>query len=338
MKKTIPTSIARTLFYVEEDAYLKLDAYLTEVRAYFATYEDSKDIIDDIESRIQEQLLELSTQDKSDRIVTEAHIDTLIKTMGRPQEFEGEQAKEDSSSSEPHTNRKLYRDRENAIIGGVASGLATYFGIDPIIVRALFFISIFFGGFGIIAYIFLWFAVPEAKTPTQKLEMEGISVTLEKVKKLVEEKIEEVKSDGGLKKKTEKVRSAIFDAAQFFLRTFGKIIGLVCKIIAVAGTAALVTILLIVIIDSPFTIPNIGATLHYMLIGTIFLLAIIPVIFIGLIGGLLADKKKKTHKTLAGVLGIVWILACITGAVLVFHVVKNKEMQRDTLPQEIQYE
>jgi phage shock protein C len=59
-------------------------------------------------------------------------------------------------------NKKLNRSVKDKVIGGVAGGLAEYFEIDPVIVRVLFVVSLFFHGAGFIAYIVLWIIVPEA--------------------------------------------------------------------------------------------------------------------------------------------------------------------------------
>jgi phage shock protein C len=63
-------------------------------------------------------------------------------------------------------NRRLYRCRDNRMVAGVASGIAEYFGLDPSLVRILWLVSIFFGGFSILLYIAMAFIVPlEPMTP-----------------------------------------------------------------------------------------------------------------------------------------------------------------------------
>jgi phage shock protein PspC (stress-responsive transcriptional regulator) len=57
-------------------------------------------------------------------------------------------------------NRRLYRCRENRQLAGVAAGVAEYFGLDPTLVRVLWFLSIFVGGFSILLYIGLAIIVP----------------------------------------------------------------------------------------------------------------------------------------------------------------------------------
>ena len=90
--------------------------------------------------------------------------------------------------SEQIITRRYYRDIDDKVIGGVAMGIAKYFSVDVSIIRILFIVSIFFGGFGIIVYFILWFITPEAKTVGEKMSMTGYAVTLENVEKFIKEK------------------------------------------------------------------------------------------------------------------------------------------------------
>lgn len=85
--------------------------------------------------------------------------------------------------------KRLYRDGDNKILGGVAYGLGNYFGVDPAIIRILFIVSIFIGGSGIIAYFILWMSIPEAKTVGEKMNMKGYPLTLENIEKFIKEKL-----------------------------------------------------------------------------------------------------------------------------------------------------
>ena len=91
--------------------------------------------------------------------------------------------------SEQIITKRYYRDMDDKVIGGVAMGIAKYFSVDVSIIRILFLVSIFFGGFGLIVYFILWFITPEAKTVGEKMSMTGYSVTLENVEKFIKEKI-----------------------------------------------------------------------------------------------------------------------------------------------------
>ncbi len=188
MHKTVSITIGGLLFHVEEQAYRRLDSYLQSVRAHFARIEDSDEIVGDIESRIAEHFSE--KLGKSKQVINAKDVDELIATMGTVKDFEAFESAEADHQAEKETrsteeeqfsaraSRRLYRDPDDQVIAGVASGLAKYFGIDPAIVRIIFVVLIFAHGLGVLAYVILWIAVPAAKTPGQKLSMQGEPVTL----------------------------------------------------------------------------------------------------------------------------------------------------------------
>ncbi|MFD3000532.1 PspC domain-containing protein [Pontibacter toksunensis] len=94
------------------------------------------------------------------------------------------------------TARKLFRDPEDKKLAGVASGIAKYFGVDTAVVRVLFITLIFAGGFGILAYIVLWVAMPEAVTLTERLQMQGDPVTLAGIEKTLKDNLNMKDSNG----------------------------------------------------------------------------------------------------------------------------------------------
>jgi len=221
MKKTISINISGVIFHIEEDGYDGLKGYLTSIQHYFSTYEDSQEIITDIENRIAEKLLtKLKTADKQTgprQVVTLEDVTELIQSMGTVADFEAieeediisantaghsrpQAAYESTTTAGPTPGssqggqgygggaassqtaqppRKLYRDLRRKLLGGVASGIANYFNIDPVWVRLIFVTLIlalppfsgamhsgseeFFGslsGFTIILYIAMWVAFP----------------------------------------------------------------------------------------------------------------------------------------------------------------------------------
>ena len=76
------------------------------------------------------------------------------------------------------TSRKLFRNPDDKKLGGVCSGLALYLGIDPAVMRLIFLISFFFFGTGLLIYLLLWIILPEARTVTEKAQMQGKPLTL----------------------------------------------------------------------------------------------------------------------------------------------------------------
>ncbi len=268
MKKNISINISGIIFHIEEDGYEHLRKYLDSINKYFATFEDSSEILADIESRVAE--IFLSKLNEGKQVITAEDVNTLIATMGsvsdfkaaEEQEFASGQSKEsnppnneakDNSSStsgskaqpkaqqlqrdekrkiiggvcsglgiyfnvdplwirllfallafaygitlliyvimwivvpgsyeleEPEVGKKMFRDGERKVIGGVSGGVAAFFGIDIIAVRLLFIIFTIFFGVGFIIYVVLWIALPEAKSLTDRMEMQGEPVTLSNI-------------------------------------------------------------------------------------------------------------------------------------------------------------
>lgn len=179
MKKIININLSGRVIPIEDSAYEQLQGYIESLRRYFAKEEGRDEIINDIESRIAELMSEKVR--KGADSITDADVNEIANSMGRPEDFEDEEIKEQityasstSSSSAagssqqstqtqapPKTKRGLYRDTSDKFIGGVCSGIAAYLNVDPAIVRILFAI-ITFGGFGLgfLAYIIMWIVLP----------------------------------------------------------------------------------------------------------------------------------------------------------------------------------
>ncbi|WP_373521618.1 PspC domain-containing protein [Aquiflexum sp.] len=83
--------------------------------------------------------------------------------------------------------KKLYRNPDDRTLGGVASGLAAYFGIEVIWMRLLFIGLIFAGGSGFVIYIILWIITPVAKSITERIEMKGGAITLDNIETTIRE-------------------------------------------------------------------------------------------------------------------------------------------------------
>lgn len=193
MNKIININLGGYPFTIDDNAYEELDKYLSTIRKHFSKSEGCDDIISDIESRMAELLNENL---KGRSIIGLSDIEHVISVMGRPDEFgaETEEAFQESKSrnsakSEYRTGKRLFRDPDEKVIGGVCAGLAAYFGIEePVWIRLAFAIALF-TGFGCIVYIILWIAIPEAKTAGDKLSMKGEKIDVSSIAKKVEEEI-----------------------------------------------------------------------------------------------------------------------------------------------------
>ena len=172
MHKVININFQGRILPIEELAYESLKQYIESLRSYFEKEEGRDEIINDIECRIAE--LCDDQLKKGTVCITEEHINLIIASIGRPADFEaqdGFEAGATASSSanqqqahtpynaEPTYNKRLYRDESNKVLGGVCSGIANYFNVDPLVVRILW---ILLAGVNLLAYLILWIAVPSS--------------------------------------------------------------------------------------------------------------------------------------------------------------------------------
>ena len=178
MKKVININFQGRVIPIEESAYEILKQYIESLRQFFANEEGKEEIINDIEGRIGELFSEVLK--KGTPCITDEDVQTIINSIGRPEDFETEDAghaqaetgtaKQSSSryQQSPGSRGRLYRDENDKLLGGVCAGLANYFRVDPSIVRILFAI-ITFGGFGtgFLIYVLLWIILPSKSLETQ---------------------------------------------------------------------------------------------------------------------------------------------------------------------------
>jgi phage shock protein PspC (stress-responsive transcriptional regulator) len=274
MKKNISINISGIIFHIEEDGYENLRRYLDSITKYFSSFEDSSEIMADIESRIAE--IFLSKLNEGKQVITAEDVNALITTMGSVSDFKAAEEQPETGSayqnaagpassesgsagaagagasstfvppkilrrdqkrkilggvcagianymnvdslwvrlmfalfafawgftiiiyiimwivvpgtydlSEPEVGKKMFRDPEKKILGGVSAGVATYLNIDILAVRILFIVLTIAGGLGIFIYIILWVVLPEARTLTDRMQMQGEPVTLSNIESTI---------------------------------------------------------------------------------------------------------------------------------------------------------
>lgn len=168
MKQVININYHGRVIPIEIAAHDLLKSYTTRLQIYFENEEGKEEIINDIEGRIAELFHEQLT--KGATCITEENVQAIIKNMGTPEDFETEPMINNAhKSEEKHNNfsgesKRLFRDENNKVFGGVCSGLANYFNMDVVVVRVIFLLMFFSVGFGLIPYLILWFAVPSSAT------------------------------------------------------------------------------------------------------------------------------------------------------------------------------
>lgn len=190
MKKTFQVNLGNRVYSIDEDAYLKLKAYLDRIEGYFSDQREREDILSDIEIRISELFTERLIPGK--QVITLVDVTDVTRIMGDPRVISGAGEAPQPEVESYLGPRRIFRDPDDRVFGGVCSGLAHYFGIDRVIVRLLFVLFLIFG-IGLLVYIILWIVTPEAMTTSQKLEMRGDPVNASNIGNFFREEFESVK-------------------------------------------------------------------------------------------------------------------------------------------------
>lgn len=251
MKITENISLAGYAFTIEKDAYAELGTYLNDIREAFRNDANAEEITADIEARIAELLREKCI---SGMVVDNRMVEDIKKRIGTPQELaqddvedtEGTSGQEQAQQQETKKSwksKRLFRNMDEKMLGGVCSGLGTYFGIDKALFRILFLLfSVipFIGGNVILGplvilpfpllYIILWIAMPAARTDEQRREMKGKPTNLESYKT----------SDFDFK--TEVKDAAESPAAKAFTRIGGIFLGILLLLAGLGGMIGTVVI------------------------------------------------------------------------------------------------
>lgn len=196
MKKSFSVNIDGRIFNIDEDAYELLQSYLQQLSTAFGSGNDSDEIVSDIEARVAEHLSEMCPS----AVVSIRDINTVIDIIGRPEQIGAEAGETDNtanaedsdsgnsaattpppfpSADQARDSRKLFRDVEDSVFGGVLSGFAKYNGWSATTVRLCAVIIALLTTVWpcILAYIIAWIIIPPAQTAEQKLRMAGMPVT-----------------------------------------------------------------------------------------------------------------------------------------------------------------
>lgn len=349
MKKTINIVLNGILFCVEEDAYKKLNDYIDSIRKKYAKEKGGDEIVLDIESSISEKFIAkikgtkktISINDVNDLIEVMGTVDDFAEIDEEDVEKKKEKETEVETEERERVRKKLYRNPDDMILGGVASGIAEHFAIDPTIVRVIFILLMIFGGSGFWIYIILWLVMPLAQTNAQKLEMRGNPVTLAKLEQVAKS----IKKKAPKEKTWRKIIEFPFNLLKtiigFFKRifraispVFWKLISfplLVCSFFGILATG-FVAALLIFNPDSAyfgydFSVRDaIGIWQYNTEIFTGALIIIIPLFLLFLLGIVIWRGKNVFTVFSTSAMLIVWMLSVIifgVNAVKVAPTVEN---------------
>lgn len=191
MKKTLNINLAGRVFHIDEDAFDRLESYLSALKQQFSRTEGGNEIIADIENRMAELFAERLEDTR--QVIENADVGAVISILGNPSDFAEAGADEVPPAAEAYhsTGKRIYRDPDNRVLGGVAAGLAAYFNIDPLWIRILFLILLFTGP-GFLIYIIMWIIIPRAQTTAEKLRMRGEPVNVSTIQRSIRDEMKSV--------------------------------------------------------------------------------------------------------------------------------------------------
>ena len=191
MKLTVSVNLGGYSFNIDEDAYSELKRYIKSLERHFAAEESCSEIIADIETRISEIFRNKITAYR--QVITIEDVHEVMSIMGTPEDISEDEKKSTKEKFSSPGYHRMYRDTDNRIIGGVCAGIGAYWNIDPLIVRIIFAALTLAGGLGVMIYLILYIALPEARTTAQKIEMEGNPVNIHNIKDAVKKEFDEVR-------------------------------------------------------------------------------------------------------------------------------------------------
>lgn len=386
MKQKHDVSIAGIAFQLDDEGYVLLDNYLSQIAAIYNNNPDGAEVLADIEGRICELILD---RQPAEQLVSVDLIRHIIEQLGMPDPLPEEttdspadpKATSTTSSSEgsttngssaassnqdnsgaqtrsnsPTTNipRRLYRNPENSRIGGVCSGLGTFFRVDPIVFRLCFLLplpmamlvsvipalDVLAGIFGVLfaisipAYLLLWFAIPMARTPRQKLEMRGEAITATAIQKNLQ------KENGSDAKRASGKSSVSGSASDRLLQVLGYIILFIIKFVGVIiaaslliGGVSLIAVKCIKYQGINIASINMFGTQMDILMDTLIVPIVIAITLIAisyLMFALIFKWPAPKRKTLSILTGI-WLILVIFATIFVIRTQVNRYDHHDLI-------
>jgi phage shock protein PspC (stress-responsive transcriptional regulator) len=285
MKKNIHIQLSKYGFFIEEDAYHILLAWFDKIKSNLEGEPYREEIIQDLELRLADLWFD---KHKNQSTVTLADVQQAIEIIGDPETIKdntgSNRVQDEKITASVKPKKRLYRDPDDFVLGGVCSGIAAYFNVDPVIVRIIAILLVFLAGTSFWVYIILWIIIPEAKTTAQKLEMKGEPWNWDNLKDELSKKARHIQneSNGFFKRirKSPQTKNILYSIINFC----GIIIGVISLFIGITLFIALLGIIissLSIVRVSDFEILNSILSRHisffwtklwlYFLLGSLFL-------------------------------------------------------------------
>ena len=339
MKEVKKCSISGIAFTLDADAYALLSRYLDSLKATYAETADGDEIVADIEARIAELIL---SQQENSRVVETPLLRQIISQMGTAEDISSE-SETDAAKKQPRIPRRLYRDTENAKLGGVCAGIGRYFDIDPVWVRLGLFLPLLFSCFGwipflhwfspmfgnlfgifLICYFIMWFAVPAARSARQKLEMEGEPITVRSIR---EKTVRDSETNSDVKSIVARVIYALGQLALIVIKIF---IGFFIFGLTFAACILLIVLFALIFGDpgGSGTLSIAGWTMTTTAMGVMGLLTVlIPLLLlIYILFCLIASRKPSGRATL--IVFLLWILTIVATGGLILREYGGEQRHR----------
>lgn len=344
MNKVINIRLGHFLLAADEDAYHLLSDYIRALKSRLAQDAAANEIISDIEERMGE-LLQARLNESKKPAVEFADAQLVIDQMGSPSDVGGE---ETSATSEPFdkgsggpTQKRLFRNPDNKIIGGVCGGLGAYFNVDSVWIRLALAAFILFFGTGFFLYIILWIVIPEARTHAEKLMMRGETPNLKNIENRIKNEAEDLERryrSGGFFSQLGGAIGTFFEYLFVFLRKVFTWIGNTLRIFLIVLGIILIAALFAgttrIDVD-PFYLKG-AAGIDVVLAGfgqlwfvktLLFLLIAVPVVLAG-VGLAYRLGGQRTHETVRRSLALTWVAVIIALSVVVIRSVSNNHKQQ----------
>jgi phage shock protein PspC (stress-responsive transcriptional regulator) len=324
MNKTVTVNIGGIVFHIDENAYERFKQYLESIKMHFTASEGRDEIMQDIEARIAEMFQEKIKDQK--QVITLSDVEEVTAIMGKPEDFgdRDSQTDDEDPSTIVSVKKRMFRNPDDKVLGGVCSGLAAYFDIDPVWIRLIFAFAFFFYGSGIVLYILLWIIIPKAETTTEKLQMRGEPITISNIEKNVNEerdleKKRNISSKDG--RKPGNIVNRIFEGIGQLLRLFfiflGKLVAVIFVFIGLLAAIIFFASILAIFKVPGTTYPEVlnqifpGSWQFGLAVFGAMLVVGIPLLMLAYAGLRILFNVRKSSRNVNMTAGGLWVLGLL---------------------------
>ena len=325
MEKSIKINIAGVIFQINEDAYEILRDYLQAITYRLSNIQGGSEMIDDIEARIAE--LFQAKPSWQTAVISKDEVEEMISTMGSPEDIAGDIESDPEIGSYSKQQKRLSRNTDNAILGGVCSGISDYTGIDAVWIRIIFILFTLLYLSGAIVYIILWIALPRKGMAAYQRRSAGREKALRKVRS--EERSKDSSAEVG-----NAVNEILKAFGKFFIIFFRVIVAIIGVAFIIAGFSALFSFLFIALLPNTMLFPEIFEKSLFYLPDFLYFIAdpsvsvwliILTILVVGLPllamiywGIRMVFQFRVRDLILNLTMLIIWILSCVALSIIFF--------------------